>query len=188
MLILMLFALQMNIIFAISTSNNPIIKQIYAWERWRTSAWYLPKDLQACTCFSAVTQPAAVMLSCSARDTNADVSKHALHSRAKTSATSLTVNFSKMQFAQCSRSNSGCVWPLFGELLSILGTRWCVSVGSVASEDWTTGWIVYWFSCVFENSRRCWLDGYFGASRIGWRQPPPPPPCWRLFNLHYLLG
>ena len=42
MLILMLFAPQMNIIFAISTSNNPIINKIYAWERWRTSAWYLP--------------------------------------------------------------------------------------------------------------------------------------------------
>ena len=32
----------MNIIFVISTSNNPIINKIYAWERWRTSAWYLP--------------------------------------------------------------------------------------------------------------------------------------------------
>ena len=42
MLILMLFVPQINIIFAISTSNNPIIKKIYAWERWRTSAWYLP--------------------------------------------------------------------------------------------------------------------------------------------------
>ena len=41
--ILMLFAPQINIIFAIRTSNNPIINQIYAWERWRTSAWYLPK-------------------------------------------------------------------------------------------------------------------------------------------------
>ena len=30
MLILMLFAPQMNIIFAISTSNNPIINKIYA--------------------------------------------------------------------------------------------------------------------------------------------------------------
>ena len=37
MLILMLFAPQMNIIFSISTSNNPIINQIYA-ERWHTSA------------------------------------------------------------------------------------------------------------------------------------------------------
>ena len=45
MLILMLFAPQMNIIFAISTSNNPIINKIYAWERWRTSAWYLPRNL-----------------------------------------------------------------------------------------------------------------------------------------------
>ena len=42
MLIFMLFAPQMNMIFAISTSNNPIINKIYAWERWRTSAWYLP--------------------------------------------------------------------------------------------------------------------------------------------------
>ena len=42
MLILMLLAPQMNIMFAISTSNNPIINKIYAWERWRTSAWYLP--------------------------------------------------------------------------------------------------------------------------------------------------
>ena len=32
MFILMLFAPQMNIIFAISTSNNPIINKIYAWE------------------------------------------------------------------------------------------------------------------------------------------------------------
>ena len=38
----MLFAPQMNIIFAIRTSNNLIINKIYAWERWRTSAWYLP--------------------------------------------------------------------------------------------------------------------------------------------------
>ena len=45
MLILMLFAPQMGIIFAISTSNNPIIKKNYAWERWRTSAWYLPRCL-----------------------------------------------------------------------------------------------------------------------------------------------
>ena len=30
MLILMLFAPQMNIIFAISTSNNPVINKIYA--------------------------------------------------------------------------------------------------------------------------------------------------------------
>ena len=30
MLILMLFASQMNIIFAISTSNNPVINKIYA--------------------------------------------------------------------------------------------------------------------------------------------------------------
>ena len=45
MLILMLFAPQMNIIFAISTSNNPTSNKIYAWERWRTSAWYLPNFL-----------------------------------------------------------------------------------------------------------------------------------------------
>ena len=45
MLILMLFAPQMNIILAISASNNPTINKIYAWERWHTSAWYLPNFL-----------------------------------------------------------------------------------------------------------------------------------------------
>ena len=40
--IFMLFAPQMRIITAISTSNNPIINAIEAWARWCTSAWYLP--------------------------------------------------------------------------------------------------------------------------------------------------
>ena len=51
MLILMLFAPQFNIIFAISTSNNPIINKIYARERWRTSAWYLPEFEQPKVCY-----------------------------------------------------------------------------------------------------------------------------------------
>ena len=45
MLIFILFAPQMSIIFAISISNNLIINIIYAWMRWRTSAWYLPGKL-----------------------------------------------------------------------------------------------------------------------------------------------
>ena len=42
MLNLMLFTPQMSITFVISTSNNHIIDKMYAWERWRTSACYLP--------------------------------------------------------------------------------------------------------------------------------------------------
>ena len=34
-----LFAPNLNVIFGITTSSNLIINKIYAWERWRTSAW-----------------------------------------------------------------------------------------------------------------------------------------------------